>query len=130
MMDCGSIVRILEEAQWELEMRGLGHVKFYLSGGISEEDIPVLNPVVHGYGIGTSISNAAVIDFAMDIVEIEGKPFLKRGKWSGSKRVFLCTKYGTQKITPLTLVEIQTCSCGGVFTDMLNPVLDDGKLLV
>jgi nicotinate phosphoribosyltransferase len=126
----GDFYRILEEVRWELEMRGLGHVRFYVSGGISEVDIPVLNPVVHGYGIGTSISNAPVLDFAMDIVEIEGKPVAKRGKWSGSKRMLLCTKCRTRRIVPQTLVEMQVCSCGGAFTDILIPVLDHGILLV
>ncbi len=27
-----------------------------------------------GYGIGASISNTPVIDFVMDIVEVDGKP--------------------------------------------------------
>jgi len=122
----GNFYRILEEARWELELRGLGHVKFYVSGGISEEDIPVLNPVVHGYGIGTSISNAPVIDFAMDIVEIDGKPLAKRGKWSGSKSVLVCTKCSARKIVPFTEVKQQACSCGGVFTDILIPMLNYG----
>jgi nicotinate phosphoribosyltransferase len=71
--------------------------------------------------IGTSISNAPVIDFAMDIVEIEGKPFAKGCKRSGSKRVLLCIKYEIRKIIPLTLVEMQTCSCGGVFYGYVEP---------
>lgn len=120
----GDFYRILEEARWELDLRGLGHVKFYVSGGISEEDIPILNPVVHGYGIGTSISNAPVVDFAMDLVEIDGKPMAKRGKWSGSKRVLVCTTCGTRKIAPNTNAEAQACLCGGVFADILAPVLD------
>jgi nicotinate phosphoribosyltransferase len=126
----GNFYRILEESRWELELRGLGHVKFYVSGGIGEEDIPVLNPVVHGYGIGTSISNAPVIDFAMDIIEIDGKPLAKRGKWSGSKRVLACAKCGTRKIVPIKGIEEQACPCGGVFTDIMIPILDHGKRLI
>jgi nicotinate phosphoribosyltransferase len=126
----GDFYRILEETRWELELRGLGHVRFYVSGGISEEDIPVLNPVVHGYGIGTSISNASVVDFAMDLVEIDGKPMAKRGKWSGSKRVLACTACGARKIIPNMDAEAQTCPCGGAFTDILVPVLDHGTRLV
>jgi nicotinate phosphoribosyltransferase len=125
----GDFYRILEEARWELELRGLGHVRFYVSGGISEEDIPVLNPLVHGYGIGTSISNAPVVDFAMDLVEIDGKPLAKRGKWSGSKRVLACTACGARKIIPNMDAEAQKCPCGGAFTDLLVPVLDHGKRL-
>ncbi len=126
----GNFYRILEEARWELELRGYGHVKFFVSGGIHEEDIPVLNPVVHGYGIGTSISNAPVVDFAMDIIEIEGKPLAKRGKWSGSKRVLVCSKCGQRKIVPNIRTENIICTCGGTFNDLLVPVLDNGKELI
>ncbi len=126
----GNFYRILEEARWELDLRGYGHVKFFVSGGIHEEDIPVLNPVVHGYGIGTSISNAPVVDFAMDIIEIEGKPFTKRGKWSGSKRVLACARCGARKIVPFARAEKVPCSCGGTFEDILVPILDNGKELI
>jgi len=126
----GTFYRILEEARWELELRGQGHVKFFVSGGINEEDIPILNPVVHGYGIGTAISNAPVVDFAMDIVEVDGKPFAKRGKWSGSKRVIVCARCGERKIVPNNGGENASCSCGGVENDILVPALDNGKQLI
>jgi nicotinate phosphoribosyltransferase len=125
----GNFYRILEEARWELELRGHGHVKFFVSGGIHEGDIPALNPLVHGYGIGTSISNAPVIDFAMDIVEVEGKPLAKRGKWSGSKRLIACGLCGERKIVPRDGGPDGRCSCGGAFDDLLNPVLDHGTEL-
>jgi nicotinate phosphoribosyltransferase len=126
----GNFYRILEEARWELELRGYGHVKFFVSGGIHEEDIPVLNPLVHGYGIGTSISNAPVIDFAMDIIEVDGKPLAKRGKWSGSKRVLACAACGEREIVPLAGKEQHQCSCGGTFHDLLIPLMDNGKVLL
>jgi nicotinate phosphoribosyltransferase len=126
----GNFFRILEEARWELDLRGYGHVKFFVSGGIHEEDIPILNPVVHGYGIGTSISNAPVVDFAMDIIEIEGRPFTKRGKWSGNKRVLACGQCGARKIVPFARAEKIICTCGGTFNDLLVPVLDSGKELI
>jgi nicotinate phosphoribosyltransferase len=126
----GNFYRILEEARWELELRGQGHVKFFVSGGINEEDIPILNPVVHGYGIGTSISNAPVVDFAMDIVEVDGKPLAKRGKWSGSKRVVVCTRCGERKIVPNKGGDDIFCSCGGAANDVLVPALDNGKPLI
>jgi nicotinate phosphoribosyltransferase len=126
----GNLFRILEEARWELDLRGHGHVKFYVSGGIKEEDIPDLNPLVHGYGIGTSISNASVVDFAMDIIEIDGKPFTKRGKWSGSKRVLACGSCGRRTIIPNRHPGGMACACGGDFADLLVPVIDDHKVLV
>jgi nicotinate phosphoribosyltransferase len=124
----GDFYRILEETRWELDLRGLGHVKFFVSGGINEADIPRLNPVVDGYGIGTSISNAPVIDFAMDIVTVDGKPLAKRGKWSGSKRVIACARCGERRIIPNDAFG-SSCSCGGVFNDVLVPVLDHGQVI-
>jgi nicotinate phosphoribosyltransferase len=125
----GNLFRILEETRWELNLRGYRHVKFFVSGGINEADIPGLNPVVDGYGIGTSISNAPVIDFAMDIVEVDGKPLAKRGKWSGSKRVIACARCGARKVIPNDLFG-SSCSCGGVFTDLMVTALDHGQELI
>jgi nicotinate phosphoribosyltransferase len=122
----GNFYRILEETRWELDLRGFKHVKFFVSGGIKEQDIPGLNPMVQGYGIGTSISNAPVVDFAMDIVEVDGKPLAKRGKWSGSKRVLVCSLCGERKIVPNDTYG-SNCSCGGSFNDLLVPALDHGQ---
>ena len=63
-------------------------MKILASGGIDEYEILNLNPVVDGYGVGTSIANAPVLNFALDIMEIEGRPVAKRGKWSGAKAVY------------------------------------------
>ncbi len=125
----GDFYRILEECRWELDMRGYGHIRFYVSGGIREGDIPVLNPLVDGYGIGTSISSAPVVDYAMDIMEIDGKPVAKRGKWSGSKRVLRCPSCAAHKIIP-HIDTVCHCACGGIFEDVLIPILDNGKVLV
>ena len=68
----GDFFRILEEVRWELDIRGFEHVKILASGGIDEYEILRLNPLVDGYGVGTSIANAPVLSFALDIMEIEG----------------------------------------------------------
>ena len=81
----GDFHHILQETRWELDLRGFEGVKFFVSGGIKEEELPYLNPLVDAYGIGTSISNAPVVDFSMDIVEMDGEPLAKRGKCSGEK---------------------------------------------
>ncbi|UCE79609.1 MAG: nicotinate phosphoribosyltransferase [Nitrospiraceae bacterium] len=124
----GDFYRILEEARWELDMRGYGHVQFYVSGGISEEDLEHLNPLVQGYGIGTAISNAPVIDFAMDIMEVDGQPYAKRGKWSGSKRLLECVTCSSRKIVP-NKKKVYTCSCGGRFRDLLEKIIDKNRML-
>lgn len=128
----GNFYRILEECRWELDLRGYKDIKFYVSGGIKEEDIPILNPVVDGYGIGTSISNAPVIDYAMDIIDVEGKPLAKRGKWSGRKSVLRCSNCNKGMIVPLITKEPinVVCECSGSFVEILNPIIDNGRYLM
>jgi nicotinate phosphoribosyltransferase len=124
----GDFPRLLSEARWELDTRGYGHVKFFVSGGIREEHVPALNPWVDGYGIGTSISNAPVVDFSMDIIEVEGAPRAKRGKRSGSKRVLECPECKGRAVV-FNDRKRHRCPCGGNFRDILVPVLDSGKYL-
>jgi len=122
----GDFLRILEEVRWELDLRGYRKIKLFVSGGLDEDDIVKLNPIVDGYGIGTSISNARVVDFAMDIVEIDGKPIAKRGKMSGSKRVLRCPKCYQDKTVPLAQ-KLSSCSCGGKLSDLLVPLIKNRK---
>ena len=84
----GDFYRILEEVRWELDLRGFQHVKLVASGGVDEYEILRLNPLVDSYGVGTSLASAPVLNFALDIMEIEGHPMAKRGKWSGAKDVY------------------------------------------
>ena len=84
----GDFFRILDEVRWELDFRGFDHVKILASGGIDEYEILKLNPLVDGYGVGTAIANAPALSFALDIMEIEGRPMAKRGKRSGAKQVW------------------------------------------
>jgi nicotinate phosphoribosyltransferase len=125
----GNFFRILEEVRWELDLRGFNKIKLFVSGGIKEEDVHELNPLVDAYGIGTSISNAPVVDYAMDIMEVDGKPLAKRGKWSGSKRVLRCESCGTGTIVPHSSDSFR-CDCGGTYHDILVPVFDSGTVLI
>ncbi len=124
----GDFYRILEEARWELNLRGFEHVKIFVSGGIKEDEILTLNPLVDAYGIGTSISNAPVVDFSMDIVELDGEPLAKRGKCSGAKKVLRCSKCHEDMILPLAK-EIGNCRCGGQYKNILHPIIDNNELL-
>jgi nicotinate phosphoribosyltransferase len=83
----GDLLSILEEIRWELDLRGLGHVKLLASGGLDEKEIRRLNPATDAYGVGTSLANAPVLDFAMDLVEVDHKPLAKKGKRSGRKQL-------------------------------------------
>lgn len=124
----GNFRRILEEIRWELDYRGYKHVRIFVSGGIDEYKIRELNPVVDAYGVGTAISNARVIDFAMDIMEIEGKPVAKRGKHSGSKRVLRCPACLRSWVIPVH-EDSRACTCGGQPEDLLIPFLEEGRLV-
>ena len=59
--------------------RGFEHVKIIATGGIDEYQMPRLNPLVDAYGVGTAIANAPVLNFGLDIMEIDGQPIAKRG---------------------------------------------------
>jgi nicotinate phosphoribosyltransferase len=96
----GNFKALLEEVRWELDLRGFRHVKLFVSGGLDLEDILTLGDVVDSFGVGTHISNAATLDFSMDIVEVEGKPFAKRGKWSGKKWVMRCRQCMKDYVVP------------------------------
>ena len=123
----GDLVGILREVRWELDLRGFDHVKLFVSGGLDEEEILRLNPVADAYGVGTSISNAPVLNFALDIVEVEGKPLAKRGKMSGRKAVYRCETCGRIQVGPASAAP-STC-CGGTPPPLLQPLVEDGKLV-
>jgi len=131
----GDFTKIIEEIRWELNLRGFGHIQIFVSGGLDERRILALNPVVDAYGVGTSITSARVIDFAMDIIEIEGKPLAKRGKMSGSKRVLRCQKCFQDQMLPFerkrggSAARTDRCSCGGRLKDLLIPFMQNGKIL-
>jgi nicotinate phosphoribosyltransferase len=84
----GNIRKIIEEIKWELYIRGREDVRIVLSGGLDIDDVYNLNDIVDAFGVGTFISAAKPVDFALDIVEKEGKPVAKRGKKGGMKQVF------------------------------------------
>ncbi len=124
----GNMREILKETRWELDLRGYNHVKLYVSGGLDEEEIKDIMEYADGFGVGTSISNAPTIDFAMDIIEIEGKPIAKKGKKSGSKSLLRCDRCLNSKVVPFTK-QRETCFCGGMMEDLLKPAIKEGKLI-
>src|SRR5438046_4876635 len=124
----GDFYRIIEEVRWELGLRGFGHVKILASGGIDEYEILALNPVVDGYGVGTSIANAPVLNFALDIMEIEGRPMAKRGKRSGSKQVWRSP--GTVRNVVLSAAKPAPVGPNGQPAEgLLKPLIVDGRLV-
>ncbi len=117
----GDFLAICKEVRWELDLRGFKNVKILVSGGINEFSIGELNQVVDLYGVGTSISSAPVLDFAMDIVEVEGKPVAKRGKLSGEKQVYSAAKTGLRITAPTNR------KVGKEYQALIRPMLDKGR---
>jgi nicotinate phosphoribosyltransferase len=124
----GDFFQILSEVRWELDIRGFEHVKILASGGIDEYEILRLNPVVDGYGVGTSIANAPVLSFALDIMEIEGRPMAKRGKRSGSKQVWRVPGSVHNIVLPVGK-PAPVGADGRPAEALLKPLISDGKLV-
>jgi nicotinate phosphoribosyltransferase len=126
----GNLREILEEVRWELDRAGHSHVKLFVSGGLDEDKIMELNGVVDGgYGVGTSISAAATIDYSMDIVEIEGEAIAKRGKHSGAKHLLRCRDCGGESVIPIDRPYGDCEECGGVMEQTLTPAIVEGKII-
>jgi nicotinate phosphoribosyltransferase len=123
----GDMAAILEEVRWELDLRGYHHVKLMVSGGLDEREILKLNQHADGYGVGTAISNAPTVNFALDIVEIEGRPLTKRGKTSGRKEVLLCQACGARRTVPAGAPRV--CACGADMEQLLRPLTVNGELV-
>jgi nicotinate phosphoribosyltransferase len=124
----GDFLEIMQEVRWELDLRGYREIRLFLSGGINEQDIEKYNSLADAYGVGTAISNAPVVDFSMDIIEIDGHPIAKRGKMSGSKRVLRCMKCFQTRVCPKN-EKPKPCSCGGIEEEILIPFTSQGQLL-
>lgn len=123
----GDFLQIMKEVRWELDLRGCYGVNLFLSGGLDEYRIARYNAFADAYGVGTAISNAPVVDFSMDIVEIAGKPLAKRGKRSGSKLVARCRRCHRRVVLPRGK-RAPACPCGGKNEELLRPILKAGVL--
>jgi nicotinate phosphoribosyltransferase len=123
----GNFLELIKEVRWELNLRGFDNIKIFVSGGINEDSIQLLNPVVDGYGVGTHISNAPVIDFSCDIVEIDNQPIAKRGKEAGRKNLWRCPNCYEYQVLPQG-TKASSCRCGSKPEEILLPLINDGKI--
>lgn len=123
----GDLKKIVQEVRWELKIRGGGNVKIFVSGGLDEQEVSDMNKWVDGFGIGTSISTASVIDFGGKIVAVydeKGNPVprSKRGDLGGVKNVY-------RDWTKFTDVVSLGRAPGGRFKPLLNPLIRNGKIV-
>jgi nicotinate phosphoribosyltransferase len=84
----GDLRHIVREVRWTLAELGREDVDLFVSGGVDPSILRDLRDVADGFGVGGYVSNADPVDFALDIVEMEGDPATKRGKLSGRKSVY------------------------------------------
>lgn len=126
----GNFSELIREVRWELDVRGYQHVKIFVSGGLNEEKIAILSEVgADGFGVGTAVSNAPTIDFALDIVELEGKLVAKRGKLGGKKQVWRCPKCLVDAVLPFKSSQPSCMECGGKTQPMLKPLIENGEIV-
>ncbi|MFB6142612.1 MAG: nicotinate phosphoribosyltransferase [Halorientalis sp.] len=84
----GDLRHIVREVRWHLAELGREDVGVFVSGGLDPAALRRLRDVVDGFGVGGYVSNADPVDFALDIVEVDGEPVAKRGKLPGVKEVY------------------------------------------
>ncbi len=125
----GDMRRILEELRWELDIRGFKDIQLFVSGGLNEDSVRDIVDIADGFGVGTSVSSAATIDFSMDIVEIDSKPISKKGKISGSKSIYYCQECANRQIGIYSEKEKPCPVCGHSMVDLLDFVIKDSKLV-
>lgn len=124
----GSMRKIVEEARWALDIAGYKHVKIFVSGGLDEEQVRELADIADGFGVGTSIAFPPSIDLALDLVEVDGRPFSKRGKLPGRKQVYRCGKLH-DTITPFNAVLERCPACGEKVEPLLKPLIKNGEIV-
>ena len=118
----GDFKHIVREVRWELDANGFEHVDIFISGGIGLELIDRLNPHADGFGVGSFITSAPPVDFALDIVEVDGTPTAKRGKLSGRKHVYR-TEAGEHVVS-----RVDTSPPPNA-TSLMQPLVRDGEIV-
>jgi nicotinate phosphoribosyltransferase len=126
----GSFADIIREVRWELDLRGHDHVRIFVSGGLDIESVKELGDAgADAFGVGTSISGAPPVDFALDIVEVDGQPVAKRGKFGGRKQVWRCPKCIVDVVESFSKSGPKCLRCGGETESMLKMLIKDGKIV-
>ena len=126
----GDFPKIVKEVRWELDLRGFSDVKIFVSGGLNEKTVAELSGAgADAFGVGTWVSGAPTLDFALDIVEVEGKPHAKRGKLGGKKQVWRCKDCLMDTLKPVEQPAPRCSVCGGDTEPMLRPIIMRGEII-
>ena len=127
----GDFAEIIREVRWELDARGFDKVKIFVSGGLDEHSVGrYARAGADGFGVGSAVSSAPAVDFAMDIVEIEGRPVAKRGKLSWKKQVWRCKECLSTRVTRRSVNDHPDCPEGhGKMVLLSKKFLEKGRLV-
>ncbi|SFH02739.1 nicotinate phosphoribosyltransferase [Halopelagius inordinatus] len=117
----GDFRHIVREVQWMLDAHD-ADVEVFVSGGLGPTELRHLRDVADGFGVGGYVSNADPVDFALDIVEIEGREAAKRGKLTGAKEVYRTPEGGHR-------IEFRGREESADGERLLEPLLRDGELV-
>lgn len=126
----GDFEEIIREVRWELDLRGHKQIQIFVSGGLDEESVKQLKEAgVDSFGVGTYVSNSPTVNFAMDIVQVDGTPCAKRGKLGGRKEVWRCPKCLADIVLPSDDPRPKCPRCQGRTELLLNPLVRKGKIV-
>ncbi|ADQ66008.1 nicotinate phosphoribosyltransferase [Halogeometricum borinquense] len=118
----GDFRHIVREVQWTLNAHDHESVDVFVSGGLGPSDLRHLRDVADGFGVGGYVSNANPVDFALDIVEIDGEPAAKRGKLTGVKEVYRTADGGHH-------VGLEDADSPTDAEPLLEPLIRDGEIV-
>ncbi|WP_226011943.1 nicotinate phosphoribosyltransferase [Halomicrobium salinisoli] len=118
----GDFRHIIREVRFTLDAAGHEDVGVFASGGLGPEELRHLRDVADGFGVGSHVSNADPVDFALDIVEIDGEAVSKRGKLPGRKEVYRTPDGGHH----VALADAEAPEGGEA---LLEPLVRDGEVV-
>ncbi len=121
-LDSKDYVEHIAEIKWIFKQKGANGIKIYMSGGLDEYEIERLHRFVDGFGIGTRLSSAPVLDFALKIVEVNKKPMAKVGNLPGAKMVYRNNLFQD-------MVRLKETKPPENYLPLLKPLLDQGKIV-
>lgn len=80
----GVTPELVKEVRARLDQEGFHQVRIFVSGGLTPERIRTLAEAgADAFGVGSYISGAPPIDMTLDLKEVNGKPWTKRGRIPG-----------------------------------------------
>ncbi len=126
----GSFEELIQEVRWEMDVRGFEDVDIIVSGGLDEYKLMRMRgSPVQGYGVGTSISNAPTVNFAMDIIEKDGKPVAKRGKLGAKKEVYRCSSCLQIEVVSREAEPPECTDCSSEMVLVQEKLMENGRKL-